>query len=142
MKVGIVSWFTRSFGPAAVEPGAVLGAERAGGGAGREGGDDVRVQAALGGRDAGADEHARPAALDRLLLVERGQQAVPGDDRGDRVDALVARGADELDAAGVGDAGHAHARVAGLVELGLGLLGEPVQQRGHVAALGVRAHRP
>ena len=44
-------------------------------------------------RDAGARTSARrPAALDRLLLVERGGQAVPGDDRGDRVDALVQRG--------------------------------------------------
>ena len=42
---------------------------------------------------------------------------------------LSQRRGDELDPAGVGDAGHAHARVAGLVELRLGLLGEPVEQR-------------
>ena len=123
---------------AAGEPGAVLGAQRAGGGAGGERGGDVRVQAVLGGRRCRRrTSSARPAALDRLLLVERGRQAVPGDDRGDRVDALVARRGDELDAARVGDAGHAHARVAGLVELRLGLLGEPVDQRRDVAALGV-----
>ena len=40
---------------------------------------------------------------------------------------------DELDAAGVGDAGHAHARVVRAVEPGLGLLGEPVDQRADVA---------
>ena len=122
-------------GAAGGEPGAVLGAQRARGGAADERGGDVRVQAALRGRHAQRVERRRPAALDGLLLVERGQQRVPGDDRGDRVDALVQRGRRELDAAGVGDAGHAHARVAGPVELGLGLRREPVDQRHHVARL-------
>ena len=62
---------------------------------------------------------------------------MPGDDRGDRVDALVARRGDELDPARVGDAGHADAAGRPAVELRLGLLGEPVEQRADVAALGV-----
>ncbi len=44
-------------------------------------------------------------------------------------------GGHQLDPAGVGAAVHAHARIAGAVELRLGLLGEVVDQRLDVAAL-------
>ena len=91
--------------PARGEPGAVLGRQRcrpiAPAGERRR---DVRVQPARWLCPA-AYSSGRPAALDRLLLVERGDQRVPGDARGDRVDPPVDRGGDELDAAGVGDAG-------------------------------------
>jgi hypothetical protein len=62
---------------------------------------------------------------------------VPGDRGRDGVDATVDARGDELDPARVGGARHAGARIAGSVELLLGLGGEPVQQRGHVAALEV-----
>ena len=82
-----------------------------------------------------AIEQCRPAALDGLVLVEAREQRVPGDRRDDRVDPLVDRRRHELDPARVGDAVHADARVARLVEPRLGLLREPVEQRRDVAAL-------
>ena len=118
-----------------------VGRQLAGGRAAGERRGDVRVQAArlraVGRRRRSTEQRSDPAALDRLLLVERGEQRVPGDRRGDRVDALVDRRGDELDPARVGDAVHADPRVARLVELRLGLLGEPVDQRRDVAALDV-----
>ena len=122
---------------AGAEPGQVVGREPAARDAGRERRVDVRVKAPAG--LPGRVEDARPARLDGRVLVEARLERVPRDVGHDRVEALVERRGHELDAAAVGGAGHAHARIAGLVELGLGLGGHEVDELLHVAALGVRA---
>ena len=139
----------RVAGAAALEPGAVLGGQVAGGEPLGQRGGDVRVDGprlhARGaddperrrGGDAEARERGGPAALDEVVAIERGEQRVPGDRGRDGVDAMVDAGGDELDPARVGRARHAGAGIASGVELLLGLRGEPVQQRGHVAALEV-----
>ena len=83
-------------------------------------------------------ERAAPAELERVVLVQARCERVPGDVRRDHVHARIARRGDPLDPAAVGPAAHAHARISGPVELGLGLPGQPVDQRGGVAGLVVR----
>jgi hypothetical protein len=112
--------------------------ERPGGQPVGEGLHEHRVQAVVGPGLAEAGEDRRPPALDRLLLVQAGHQGVPGDVGDDHVDALVQGRRHELDAAAVARAGHAEARVVRGVELGLGLLGDVVDERLDVTALGVR----
>jgi hypothetical protein len=118
------------------EPVARLGVQRAGLRALVEGGADVRVELLL---RRGGVEQAGPAELDDGIFVEARGERVPGNLRRDGVDPLVDRGRDELDAAPVRAAGHADARVAERVELGLRLLRQPVEQGLHITALEVRA---
>ena len=88
--------------------------------------------------DARSDQRQVPARLDRLARIQRLHQVVPRDRRRDHVDALVASRGYELDAAAIASARHAHARVARLVELRLGLLGDEVDQRRDVLGLELR----
>ena len=99
---------------------------------------DQRIVALVGGRGA-EEQQLRPARLDGVALVEARDQRVPRDVRRDHVDPSVDRGGGELDAAAVGAAGHADARVARLVEQRLGPMREPRDQRGHVACLELSA---
>ena len=87
------------------------------------------------GRDAEADQGQVPAELHRVVLEEAGGELVPGDRRRDGVDARIAGGGDELDAAAVAGAVHAEHGVARGLEPGLGLLGDEVDQRLRVARL-------
>ena len=118
------------------EPLPVLLADHAGRVAGLVRARDVRVE--LVRRGPGVEQVA-PTALRRVALVEAGAERVPRDLRDDRVDAAVDRGGDELDAAAVRRADHAHARVAGAVELHAGLRGDPVDEALRVAPLELRA---
>ncbi len=86
---------------------------------------------------AGGGENRSPSLLDDLLLVESGEQRVPGDRRCDRVHPAVDSRRDELDSAAIAGAAHAQPRVVRAVELGLGLLGHVVDQRLNVAPLEV-----
>ncbi len=82
-------------------------------------------------------EQRGPAALERLVLVQRSVEAVVGDRRHDRIDPLVVGGRDQLDAAAVRHADHAHPRIARPVEQDFGLVGEPADDGRHVTALEI-----
>ena len=138
-------------------PGLIRGRHHPGGRPAHAGVEHVRVeprqlrpvrvhQAARDERalETHATEEAAPPELERALLVEARDERVPRDVRSDHVHPRVARGRDPLDAAAVRAAVHADPRVAGLVELGLGLRREPVDQGRYVTRLvvgGVDLHR-
>ena len=133
---------------ARVEVGEVRLVEVPGGEAGRDRVRRLRIllaaelelgqTLAVGAERADAVEDDAPAALRRVVLVEAGEQRVPGDLRRDRVDPVVHRREHVLDAAAVARADHAEPRVARPVELRLRLLGDQVDQRLRVAALELR----
>ncbi len=138
-------------GPARGEVVGVRLVEVAGGEAGRDRVGGLRVllatelelgQALAVGPDrADAVEGHAPAALRRVVLVEAGDQRVPRDLRCDGVHAVVHGSEHVLDAAAVAGADHAQPRVAGRVELGLGLLDDLVDEQLRVLALELRRVR-
>jgi len=88
-------------------------------------------------QESGAEQRA-PAALECLILVQRGVQAVPRDGRHDRVDPRVGRGGHQLDTTAVRIADHADLRIAGAIEIDLGLRRQPADDRRNVFGLEVR----
>ncbi len=87
---------------------------------------------------AGVDEDAGPQLLEHAVREQPVGEVPVRDRRGDGVHALVVARGEQGNGAAVGAAGHADAGVALLVELDLGLLGQPIDELRDVGDLALR----
>ena len=121
------------------EPGAVVGRDSPGREPLGQRVRDVRIESVMRPLLAERIKEAPPPGLRTAILVEAGDEGVPGDHRDDRVDPAIQPSGDELDPAAIAGALHAEPRVARAVPLCLRLVGDVRDQPANVSSLEARA---